>query len=33
MTFFKRDKKMDNHFENKDGDQNIAQGLNAIEMN
>ena len=30
MTFFKRDKKMDNHFENKGGEQNIAQGPNAI---
>jgi len=30
MIFFKRDKKMDNHFENKDGDQNIAQGKNPI---
>jgi tetratricopeptide (TPR) repeat protein len=30
MTFFKRDKKMDNHFENKDGEQNIGQGPNAI---
>jgi hypothetical protein len=33
MTFLKRDKKRDNHFENKDGEQNIAQGRNAIEMN
>jgi len=30
MTFFKRDRKMDNHFENKGGEQNIAQGPNAI---
>ncbi len=30
MTFFKRDKKMDNHFENKGGEQNIAQGKNPI---
>ena len=30
MTFFKRDKKTDNHFENKDGEQNIGQGPNAI---
>jgi len=30
MTFFKRDRKMDNHFENKDGEQNIAQGENPI---
>ncbi len=30
MTFFKRDKKMDNHFENKDGEQNNALGDHAI---
>ncbi|CAK8721319.1 hypothetical protein GMJAKD_10520 [Candidatus Electrothrix aarhusensis] len=30
MTFFKRDKKMDNHFESKGGEQNIAQGENPI---
>ncbi|MCI5157414.1 MAG: tetratricopeptide repeat protein, partial [Candidatus Electrothrix sp. AUS1_2] len=30
MTFFKRDRKMENHFENKGGEQNIAQGPNAI---
>ncbi|XCN72921.1 MAG: tetratricopeptide repeat protein [Candidatus Electrothrix aestuarii] len=30
MTFFKRDRKMDNHFESKGGEQNIAQGENPI---
>ena len=30
MTFFKRDKNMNNHFENKDSEQNIAQGDNPI---
>ncbi|MCI5133308.1 MAG: hypothetical protein D3904_17790, partial [Candidatus Electrothrix sp. EH2] len=30
MTFFKRDRKMDNHFENKGGEQNVAQGKNPI---